>query len=358
MKVPKSLVAVAVILAVAIAALFLYSMPSPPPPECTSVWKCAAPYPLQSGGNPGVAGQQCIDNSTVVYCVGGVDSSGVPRADVYLGSIGSSGNVTSWSVEAHPYPQSVTGHSCVLMAGYLFCIGGIHDTAGDDISSSYFSKVEANGTLGSWLQTTSYPVAIDSQSCVGWSNRIYCVAGNNETSGAVGSVEASSSVWYASANSSGIGAWIKSTPYPSGVYVPSCFASSGYIYCLGGSDGNGDPLGNTYYAALTSSGVGSWTATATDPLPAAGAACAVTSGYIYCVGGETGGGQTPTFGSTVYYATISPSGLGAWSEGPDYPRTVGTSCVASAGSLYCFGGFDENGETSIVNYASLSSLTG
>jgi len=81
---------------------------------------------------------------------------------------------------------------------------------------------------------------------------------------------------------------------------------------------------------------------------------------VYCVGGETSGGQTPAFTNSVYFASVTSSGLGTWSQAPDYPRSVGTSCVITTGDIYCIGGFDESsvGEDSVVNYASLTSLSG
>jgi hypothetical protein len=360
MRITKSMVVVLVVIAVIAVGFIAYSMLSGPGPACTTTWKCAAPYPLQVGGTFGVAGQQCGASSTNVYCVGGVDADGGPRSEVFTATVSASGNITQWVQSRHGYPQDVTGEACAASSGYVYCLGGIHDDAGDDISSSYFASFYGNGSMGPWQPTTAYPIPIDSQSCVAWSSRIYCVGGNNETAGSVSNVAPSSSDWYATIGPAGIGNWTKTTPYPAGVYVPICYETGGYIYCIGGSDSNGDPLGTAYYAPLTATGVGEWTVTTTYPVASSGPACVMVSGYIYCVGGETGGGQSPSFTDTVYYARISSGGIGPWTQGASYPNTIGTACVAAQGNVYCVGGFDESsaGEGDVVNYASITSISG
>jgi hypothetical protein len=359
-RLSKTLIVLIVVVVVAIAGLFAYSMLSSPQASCTSIWKCAAPYPLLGGGAVGAAGEQCISNSTNVYCVGGVDASGSPRNVVYSSTISAAGNITGWRQDPNNYPQGVSGQGCSAISGYLYCVGGIQNSSGDDMSASYYAKLLANGSIGAWRQTTPYPVPIDSESCAGWSSNIYCVGGNNETGGTQSSVAPSNTVWFAPVNSSGIGDWARTTPYPTGIYVPSCFVTGGFVYCLNGSDSNGDPLGTAYFAPLTANGVGQWTLTTPYPVASVGPSCVIAAGYIYCVGGETAGGQSPTFTNFVYFARISSGGIGPWTQGPSYPRGVGTSCVALKGSMYCVGGFDEStpGLDGVVNYASFGSLSG
>lgn len=360
MRLPITLLAVIVIGGVAVAGLIAYSLLSIPLPSCTSTWKCAAPYPLQGGGIIGVAGQQCVADATNVFCVGGVDASGALRNGVYTATVSPSGNITGWHLSPSVYPETVSGESCAATSGFLYCVGGIHDGSGDDVAAAYYARLFANGSLSAWQSTTPYPVAVDSESCVASSSDIYCVGGNNETDDTVSTVAPSSTVWFATVNSSGIGGWAKTTPYPSGVLVPACLATGNYVYCLGGSDSNRDPLGTVYFAPLTAGGVGGWALTTNYPVASVDPSCVMASGRIYCIGGETAGGQPPSFTNVVYYASISASGVGAWQQGQSYPRDVGTSCVTAQGNAYCVGGFDEStpGLEGTVNYASLSSISG
>jgi len=359
-KFSKTLILLIVIAAVAVAGIFAYSLLSAPQPICTAIWECGAPYPLHGGGAIGVAGQPCGANSTNIYCIGGLDASGGPRNYVYTATISASGNITGWRQNFSSYPQNVTGQACAAISGYIYCVGGIHDSSEDDLSASYYAKLLSNGSIGAWESTTPYPIPIDSESCVGWSLRLYCIGGNNETVGSQSNFAPSSSVWFAPVNSSGIGGWARTTPYPSGIYVPSCYAAGGFAYCLNGSDSNGDPLGTAYFAPLMAGGLGRWALTTAYPVASVGPSCVIASGHIYCVGGETAGGQSPTFTNFVYFAQISSSGIGLWTQGVSYPRNVGTSCVTLQENIYCVGGFDESspGLESTVNYATLSSISG
>ena len=245
--------------------------------------------------------------------------------------------------------------SCAAYSGYLYCVGGTYDAAGDDIATSYYTSISQSGTLGSWDSTTAYPIAIDSQYCVAASGYIYCVGGNNETDGTNGASVPASSVWYAPLSPSGIGSWSISSSYPPNIYFPSCVASSSDIYCLGGVNSNDNSVNSVYYAALTSSGVGTWTQTTTYPGSYVGQACAISSSDIYCVGAQTG---QSSFANAVYYATTSSTGIGVWQKAPNYPISVETTCVASSTDLYCVGGFVSHsvGATDDVYYASLSSF--
>ena len=169
----------------------------------------------------------------------------------------------------------------------------------------------------------------------------------------------SDSVWYAALTAEGIGRWNLTTSYPSSVVLPSCSASGSDVYCVGGTDQNGNPVNSAFYASLSPDGVGQWIPTTAYPLPATGQSCGASGGYVYCVGGASTGGQTISYSNAVYYAKASSTGVGTWGEAPDYPRDTGTNCAVTSGYIYCVGGFDDSaqGENDIVNYAPLGSLT-
>jgi len=329
-------------------------------PPCTSTWNCAAGYPVQVSGNVAIAGQQCVNNATEVVCIGGQDSNGGPRSDIYSAEMSSSGNITGWTLDSNHYPVVINGQSCVFSSGYVYCIGGMDDANGDDVNSSYYAALGAGGVVGTWTSTTGYPIPLDTQSCVASSSYVYCVGGYNETDGTSADTATSSSVWYAPISSSGIGQWAETTPYPANFFLPTCVAAGGYVYCTSGIDENGNSVGASYYAALSSSGVGPWTSTSAYPVPGSGLACVVSSETVYCIGGVTAGGQNPAFTSAVYFAQASSTGLSSWKSAPDYPVPVSTDCFAASGNVYCVGGFDGSSlqENNAVKYAALSSLSG
>ena len=151
-----------VIALVAVAGLIAYSWQNATVTNCTSTWQCGQEYPVESGGYLGVAGQRCLANSTYFFCVGGLDASHAPNGTVYSATLSGSSNLTGWVLDSNSYPLPIAGQSCVVDSGYVYCVGGYRDTAGDDIASAYYSQI-TNGAPGKWLPTTAYPVPVDSQ---------------------------------------------------------------------------------------------------------------------------------------------------------------------------------------------------
>jgi hypothetical protein len=156
--------------------------------------------------------------------------------------------------------------------------------------------------VGTWTATTDYPIdVLGSESCVVSSGQVYCVGGVTATD------LPTKAVYYAPLSASGVGTWTSTTDYPIEIEAQACAVSLGYVYCVGGV---ADAVGVTnavYFAPVSPSGVGPWTATTNYPTNIYRHSCVISSGYIYCVSGNTGGSTFPLFGSTnaVYYAPIS-----------------------------------------------------
>ncbi|MDA4130240.1 MAG: hypothetical protein OK457_05680 [Thaumarchaeota archaeon] len=348
----------AVILIFAILLLFIYAQYASPVE--TGPWVATTSYPLQAGGSYGVLAQSCVSTSGYIYCVGGTDANGNPSNQVYTSTLSTSG-IGNWTTES-PYLQNVSSTSCVAYSGYLYCVGGIFDTKGDDITASYFASISTLN-VGPWIQTTAFPIPVDTAACVSSSGYIYCVGGTNETAGTNATSALSNSIWYAPLSPSGIGKWSHTSDYPQNLYLPVCVASGNYIYCLGGiaryasNQGgvNYGAISNTQnvveYALLSSNGVGPWMMTTNYPIQIAFQACGVSASNIYCVGGEQSGGSTF---NGVYSAPLSSSGIGTWHQTPSYPSSVTTTCVVSDSTLYCLGGYDST-LTGVVNPSNLIS---
>jgi len=347
LKLSRRVIAALAVVLLLLTALSLYLQFTSS--QSTAPWSQTTPYPLQSGGVTGVFGQSCVTVGSEVYCIGGQESGGGPTSDVYAAALGPSG-VGNWTAAAH-YPQPIMFESCVTSSGYVYCTAGTKDAAGDDVNSSYFAHI-SQGALGNWTATTSFPVDADSLSCVSSSGYIYCAGGENETSGTNATATTSASVWYAPLGSSGIGAWAKGPAYPSGSFFPECVTLGGYMYCAGGEDGSGNAVSTAYYSYLTSQGLGPWTSTTSYPVQAVAVSCTTSSTLLYCIDGLTaGGGGT----QSVYYAGLTPSGIGGWQSAANYPEALATTCVSSSGDVYCIGGYNAGtgSATSDVYYALL-----
>ena len=105
MKATRILIVVAVLVVIALVALYAFEVVlAPTAPAKSSTWSTAAGYPVQVGGAFGIAGQQCINSTSYVYCVGGQDANGGPRNEVYTSSAitQSSVNITTWTNTVSP----------------------------------------------------------------------------------------------------------------------------------------------------------------------------------------------------------------------------------------------------------------
>ncbi len=212
------------------------------------------------------------------------------------------------------------------------------------LQSSTSSSTSQGITLA-WGTTSSYPIDVWTSSCVASSGYIYCVGGS---SGAFGT--ALDSVYYAQLSGSGVGSWTNTTTYPTVVSGESCVTSSNTIYCIGGSNGT-STLDQVYYASLSAGGVGNWKNTTNYPVGLSYHSCAASGTGVYCVGGGEDLYDVSSI-ANVYYAPFSGQGLGNWSTVTDYPVAVRQqSCVATNTDLFCFGGRDETG----VYYAPITS---
>lgn len=249
------------------------------------------------------------------------------------------------------YPLALAGESCVTYLTQVYCVGGFGG-GGNSHNQVYFATLGASG-VGSWTTGPSYPINIDSASCVNATapdEGIYCVGGENYPK----SVE---NVYHAEFTSSGgLSPWTSAPPYPNALAGISCVVYSGYIYCVGGFGGNGDEVSSAYFASI-SYGLGSWSGTTQYPLPIDRESCAVYNGYIYCVAGETSSGSNQNIPVTsVYYAPLSSSGIGQWTAAQSYPTALAAlSCAPYSGNVYCVGGFDGNLVSSTNAYLGYSS---
>lgn len=218
------------------------------------------------------------------------------------------------------------------------------------------SIIPLTGQIDSWNRTTSYPLPIARMSCVTAGGFAYCVGGGDEAAprGSGGL----NNTYYAPLSNSGIGQWTESTEYPLPIMSPSCVESSGFIYCVGGIEGATSDTtltSDVFYAPLSPSGIGRWARTTPYPNPTSLPSCVVDSSYIYCVSQNASIPFTYPTGDT-YFATLSATGVGKWTESSEIPSNP-LGCVATGGSAYCFGGYCNNADvcTDFAYYAQLSS---
>jgi N-acetylneuraminic acid mutarotase len=272
--------------------------------------------------------ESCVNATAGIYCVGGEDGSTV-LDDVYFAPVSSSG-LGSWSSE-EAYPNSLAAISCVVYSGDIYCVGGF-DNNGDETSTTYYASLSSG--LTSWAGTTQYPLAVDSASCAVYAGDIYCVAG--ETENGSNQNNPITNVYYAPLSSSGIGQWTAALSYPTALAAPSCVQDSGYLYCVGGFDSNQYSSTDTYYGSASSSGVGSWSNATPYPVPIDTSTCVAYGGYIYCVSGTSDTASNQAIVNSAYYAPISGA-VTTSSTAPEFPVAAAVPMILALGLLLVAG---------------------
>jgi hypothetical protein len=330
-------------------------------PGMAPVIQSAHANPASSNASPGASGlawQATTSfplSDTFVSCSGyGGDVYCLADDQVHYAAISSTG-VGTWS-NSTPYPGTASYYppACAASAGYIYCVGGTNGSPTSVTDAVYYAALSASG-VGKWAQTTDYPTRIFSASCFASGGYLYCVGGE-ETIGAV----LIASVYYAPISSSGVGSWKATTQYPIQIDDTNCVTSNGSAYCTGGVEnvqGQG-PTGATYYATVSpSGGLGAWAPTTTYPGGVQPGACVAAAGDVYCMGGSIQTGNV----DDVNYAPISSTGIGAWTPTTSYPSGAGypnyDGCVASGSYVYCVGSNSKGGPSTPVYYAEVSAAT-
>ncbi len=178
---------------------------------------------------------------------------------------------------------------------------------------------------------------------------VYAIGGSNGA--------AKNSVYYGKLNPDGtVSAWTTSgNTLPVALFQLNAVATNGYIYAVGGTTGGGSTVATVYYSKVNSDGsIGAWTATTSLPAVRSSVSIATANGYVYVVGGTNG--TSPQ--NTVYYAQTQSDGtLGAWTtSGNTLPAIRSSTGYGVAnGFMYVIGGTNGTTAQNTVYYAALNS---
>ncbi len=287
-------------------------------------WQASSQYPLP------VYNETCVGLNGYIYCIDGTLGQGFDTDSVYFAKVSQSG-IGSWEATAS-YPANVSGLSCALYSSTVYCIGG--GDAYGTVSTAYYANLSSSGVSG-WRPVRLYPIPIDSTSCVIASNSLYCIGGYSYGA-------STDAVNHATLEDGKYTSWAATDPYPVNTSLAGCVSQEDEIYCVGGTGSQDDYYGTVNSSALDQ--IEEWNGSGTYPLPAYDPSCVTSSGTVYCVGGDEYN-ATPI--SNTYYASISGSGFGVWSDGTVYPGPgLGEgSCAATGGYVYCVGGINQSGST-------------
>lgn len=294
-----------------------------------------------------------------LYVAGGYGGSTL--STVRYAKLNANGTVGSWSTTT-ALPQVRTTGSGFAYNGYLYVGGGYVDENNTLYSSVIYAKQNSDGTLGSWITTSSMSQAGPGLAMTVVGGYAYAFGGAATTTYANGSTRAE----YAQINANGsLGTWRTNsnmTLTQARTNLGSFSYANGtdsYVYVLGGRDQATGGYRNTVHSAkIASAGAAtSWTSGTSVGTARAGMCTVIYNNYIYAIGGSTSNSLTNRV-TTIEYATINASTgvIGTWATTTALPvaRTE-AGCAAYGGRLYVAGGADvDNTRSATTRYITIN----
>ena len=260
-----------------------------------------------------------------VYEIGGGTST--PTATVEYAPINSNGTLGTWTATTS-LPTATVYATSIVYNGYLYEIGGYTTNY---VATVYYAPINSNGTLGAWTVTTGLPAANGYATSVAYNGYVYVIGGGLNASPLYTTVD------YAAINSNGtLGSWMATTSLPTGTEQATSVVYNGYLYEIGGY--TTATTATVDYAPINSNGtLGTWNGGTSLPTATSAATSVAYNGYVY----EIGGCATSCATATVDYAPINSNGtIGSWTATTSLPTATryATSIVYN-GYLYEIGGF-------------------
>lgn len=241
-----------------------------------------------------------------VYHVGGYDGTNT-LSQVYTASINSDGTLGSWSAGTS-LPIGLAGHRCIVTKNKVYLLGGVHIASAVRYNTIYTAPINADGTIGTWtLSSTTLPISSEAFSPFITKDKLYIVGGYNSNGTSV-----VNTVYYTTINSDGtLGTWVAGFSLPAAEAWHSVAIVRNKVFLIGGQNIS-TALNSVYSATINENGVLSrWSTEQSLPFVLSAFNIFVTNNVIYLIGGNSNGSK-----NTVYRATVSLGGtLSAWTAG-------------------------------------------
>ncbi len=211
----------------------------------TVSWTATTALPVGLSGHAVAAATlPGVTPTSVVYVVGGADSTNAPRDSVLYATVSSSGALGAWNKSTVlPAPiayaaavVATPSNSPVMGSSYLYVIGGDSTASGKAVATVYIGILGAGGAVAGWGTTTSLPAPVHSLGAVIFNGTVYVAGGSGSGNAAV------ATVYRAVIQSDGsLGAWQALSALP---FARSYFGfgvNGTFLYALGGDSGSVTP---------------------------------------------------------------------------------------------------------------------
>ena len=283
-----------------------------------------------------IFGHTCVAYNGYIYVIGGAGDSGF-STDVQYAKINSDGTFGNWK-STENFMTERASHTSVVHNGYLYILGGMYNNGSNQyLHDVQYTKINQDGSLGIWNSTQDFVTARMEPSSVVYHGYLYLLGGwiNDVPAQFLNDVQ------YAKINSDGtLGNWNNTTSFPTARYGHSSVVNNGYLYVLGGCDDSGHYLNDVHYAKIQTNGaLGSWNSTTAYTTGRQRHSSVVHNGYLYVLGGYYNDGSTHYLNDVQYTKIDDDGSLDNWNNTASFvsKRNHHTS-IENNGYLYVIGG--------------------
>jgi hypothetical protein len=171
--------------------------------------------------------------NNMIYVIGGLDGSDHLTKAVYSAQIQTDGSLSLWVTQPPvPVPNGAYGSGLFAHAsvanGFLYVLGGYVDGGTQVSTNVYYTKINADGTLAGWNQTTPLPQPLGGFGAITAGGRVFAIAGSNGSS-------AVNTFYNATVMGDGsLSSWLIGTPLPQPLYSHGSAVTASYIFVSGG----------------------------------------------------------------------------------------------------------------------------
>lgn len=302
-------------------------------------------------GTDRYAASSVIHNGYIYLAGGCTDTVGdcsTTTSDVQYAALDAEGDIGTWSSTTASLPAGRGWGKLREAGGTLYWMGG-QDNTGDEKSEVYYATPNSiTGDIASWSTASNGLPADRTQfGAASWNDRLYVVAGNNDSGTPTNTVLISPDL---SAGGNITSTWTTETTNVPDVARSgnTVVAYANNLYTFGGYDGSNYLLDSQFTQIETDGGIDdAWTFTTPLPNVTRQAEGFAANGYMYVVGGRS---ADDICDSNTYVAPISanttiatgnnPTGVGEWNETNERYSgdRFGNAVTYNQGRMYILGG--------------------
>lgn len=261
------------------------------------------------------------------YVLGGTIGWGFDGAitsTVYYARVGSDDTFGNW-IETKSLPARANYDAVAFSAnGFVYVLGG-EEGINHSTSSVWYSRINPDRSLGPWMSATRLPVPTENHEVIYLNGFVYVIGGKNIQGDLRSPINVQTKkVFYARVNGDGtLGGWQETSSLPVPLSNHSAVYNNGFIYAMGGANDAGFPVGTNFYTRVNSDGsLGPWANAALLPNKdgLANFYAASLGNFVYIFGGATYGINAVR---DVWYTNVRNDGsLVPWVKTTALPTAV------------------------------------